>query len=387
MSGAEPRVLVLASSAADDAVFRELLADDYPALRVATSPTDYAASFDAYRPDVVVLAMREVSECERHYADLLINRGAAVLPHRTLLLCDRDHVRQAFALCKANRFDDYVLFWPMAHDALRLSMSIHHALRFRDATRAAALLPELTMQARRIGTLEDALAEERSVGSLHAHRLRDVVEAVGTDIRASLETFGRRLVETGLDEAVVVRDIAAVMDTLEAFDRDFVRPPVRSAVDATLPVRQWVDALPERLEPQRQAARALGLHAARAKPLLLVIDDDEFMRKLLLRLLRTGGFDAEAVGSAAHAMTFLHGQQPDLILMDIRLPDIDGIALTRQLKAIDAYVRIPVIMLTGQSQQQVLADSRHAGAADFIVKPFERETLLKKVSLHLSMPV
>ena len=90
--------------------------------------------------------------------------------------------------------------------------------------------------------------------------------------------------------------------------------------------------------------------------------------------------------SAQKALAALRKRQPDLILMDVRLPDVDGLQLTRQLKSIDAYASIPIVMLTGHGHRQVLVDSREAGAIDFLVKPFDRETLLKKVAAHLSLP-
>ena len=69
--------------------------------------------------------------------------------------------------------------------------------------------------------------------------------------------------------------------------------------------------------------------------------------------------------------------------MDFRLPDIDGIEVTRRLKAIPAYADIPVIMVTARSERTIIVDSLEAGAAGFVVKPFERDLLLKKVEHFL----
>lgn len=66
-------------------------------------------------------------------------------------------------------------------------------------------------------------------------------------------------------------------------------------------------------------------------------------------------------------MTAMRRQRPDLILMDVNLPDIDGIHATRRLKAAQAYAGIPVIMLTGQSEKETIVQSLGAGAVDFVV--------------------
>ena len=91
----------------------------------------------------------------------------------------------------------------------------------------------------------------------------------------------------------------------------------------------------------------------------------------------------QAVGTALDAQRHLSLNTPDLILMDFRLPDSDGIVLTRELKDKPASQGIPVIMLTGQTEKQVIVESRRAGAVDFVAKPSNRDLLLKKVAQHL----
>ncbi|MBC7857972.1 MAG: response regulator, partial [Burkholderiaceae bacterium] len=75
--------------------------------------------------------------------------------------------------------------------------------------------------------------------------------------------------------------------------------------------------------------------------------------------------------------------QPDLVLMDINLPDIDGVEVTRRLKLAEQFAGIPVIMITGQSGKDMVIESLNAGAADFVVKPFDKPTLLGKVRKFL----
>jgi CheY-like chemotaxis protein len=76
--------------------------------------------------------------------------------------------------------------------------------------------------------------------------------------------------------------------------------------------------------------------------------------------------------------------RPSVILMDINLPDIDGIALTRNVKAAPHLAGIPILMLTGDATRETLASSMSAGASDFIVKPFTREALVFKLTRILS---
>lgn len=70
--------------------------------------------------------------------------------------------------------------------------------------------------------------------------------------------------------------------------------------------------------------------------------------------------------------------------MDVALPDFNGVDITRRLKATPRLAAIPVVMITGHSERPVLEASLKAGAVDFLVKPFDRDILLQKLTRHLA---
>jgi len=74
----------------------------------------------------------------------------------------------------------------------------------------------------------------------------------------------------------------------------------------------------------------------------------------------------------------------DLILLDFKLPDLNGIEVTRRLKGEPRLAGIPVIMITGNSDRDLVLESRRKGVADFIVKPVERSVVLEKLRRHYS---
>jgi DNA-binding response OmpR family regulator len=65
--------------------------------------------------------------------------------------------------------------------------------------------------------------------------------------------------------------------------------------------------------------------------------------------------------------------------MDLDLPDVQGIDVTRQIKSVERYSSVPIIMITGHNEKRLVLECRAAGAEDFVVKPFERDVLLSKV--------
>jgi CheY-like chemotaxis protein len=134
---------------------------------------------------------------------------------------------------------------------------------------------------------------------------------------------------------------------------------------------------------RRDEACAPAAASLRRRPRIMVVDDDEIMRKLLTRILKAQDYDVVAVADADAALHSLQGALPDLILTDVEMPAVNGLELTRRLKKIEAYAAIPVLIFSGRDELQMSRDCRDAGAADFIVKPFEREVLLQKLRQYV----
>lgn len=116
----------------------------------------------------------------------------------------------------------------------------------------------------------------------------------------------------------------------------------------------------------------------------MVVEDDGFTRTLVGRALDPVTWEAVFAVDGATALAQLRRQRPDVILMDIHLPGLDGVALTQRLKASPHLAGIPIVMLTGDASRAALLSSRVAGAAAFVVKPFTRESLMSKRLAALS---
>jgi DNA-binding response OmpR family regulator len=118
------------------------------------------------------------------------------------------------------------------------------------------------------------------------------------------------------------------------------------------------------------------------KPLILVVDDDPSVRAALQTMLGTD-YDVETAGDAASAVQKIHRDLPDLILLDIGLPDRDGIALTRDLRSRSTTMDIPIVLFTGQDGERPEAAGMHAGADDLLTKPVDPDVLLARLDTVL----
>lgn len=384
---ADPRILVATDVVTDAELVRRLLANEFEHVHLSTNAERGVADFEQQRPDVLVLAFNTLEKAESYYLGLYrLSASIHALPHRTVILCNKDDLRRVYELCKRDYFDDYILFWPMTHDAPRLPMAVHHALRqMTTAGEQDAGLGQFAAQARRIAQLEAQLAQYAARGEQQVDEASRSLRQIEVDIGAALDGFSRRLVGGALPELVDVRDPQRLEGEFARLKREGIGPPLRSAVQAVQPVRQWVGALREDLAPQLESARALKAMADRVRPAVLIVDDEEFHRDLLAQALEGTRIEPLYAVSGTEALAILRGQRPDLILLDFELPDIDGVEVVRRIKAVEQFASIPVVMITGHSERDLVVASRKAGAADFVVKPFNRGTVLAKINRLLGL--
>jgi len=116
-----------------------------------------------------------------------------------------------------------------------------------------------------------------------------------------------------------------------------------------------------------------------AKKRLLAVDDDASICEFYEQGLRLMGFDVECAPSAAKARESLKKRRPDLILMDIMMPDQDGISFTRELRGEAQTSDIPIIVVSGLADAGTLNDALLFGAVDYVVKPVDLDALKAKI--------
>lgn len=118
------------------------------------------------------------------------------------------------------------------------------------------------------------------------------------------------------------------------------------------------------------------------KKIFIVEDDEEIAGLLEFNLLKQGYAVARAAGGR-EALNRLREEKPDLILLDLMLPELDGYEVCRTLRAWDDYKKIPVIMLTAKSEELDVVLGLELGADDYVIKPFSVRELLSRIKAHL----
>jgi CheY-like chemotaxis protein len=120
---------------------------------------------------------------------------------------------------------------------------------------------------------------------------------------------------------------------------------------------------------------------------ILLVEDNEMNRDSLSRLLQRRGYEVTCAVDGLLAVEMASRELPDLILMDVGLPIIDGYEATRRIKANPATRNIPVIALTAQAMSSDRALAVNAGCDDYDTKPVDLQRLLGKITERLPRPV
>lgn len=113
---------------------------------------------------------------------------------------------------------------------------------------------------------------------------------------------------------------------------------------------------------------------------ILIVDDSASIRQLAVFTLKAKGFEVESANDGKQALDKLRTNHYDLVLTDRNMPVLDGIELAKEVRAINEYKSIPIIMLTTESDSDKKTEGKAAGVTGWIIKPFNPETLVKTIN-------
>jgi two-component system chemotaxis response regulator CheY len=111
---------------------------------------------------------------------------------------------------------------------------------------------------------------------------------------------------------------------------------------------------------------------------ILIVDDAEFLRVRISKMLIADGFEVVEAENGLKAIEAFKANKPDMVLMDITMPEMDGLTALKELRKIDPGAK--VVMLTALGQESVVLEAVKSGARDFVVKPFERDRVLSAIN-------
>jgi len=112
---------------------------------------------------------------------------------------------------------------------------------------------------------------------------------------------------------------------------------------------------------------------------ILSVDDSASVRQMVTFALETAGYQTAQAADGREALTVLKGSPVDMIITDLNMPNLNGIELIKQVRALPGFKFVPIVLLTTESEDAKKAEGKAAGATGWIVKPFNQDQLLAVV--------
>jgi CheY-like chemotaxis protein len=373
-------ILIATDNTEDAKEVQDLLADAYENSFVSIDPETSVQDFESHRPDVLVLAFKTLEKAERYYLGLYrLSSVVHIHPHRTLILCNKTEINSVYKLCKKGHFDDYIQFWPITYDAPRLAMAVHHAMRDLANIKSSLSAVEIATEAHRLTELESLLGWNATQGNQLIEATSHSIADAEQQMQTSLGRFSQRLTQGDLANLVEIKNAQGLQHEISNLQREDIHDRFHAVNESIKPLKKLAEEFQQKCAPYLESAHALKIMAEKIPVTVLVVDDDEMVHKLFKIVLEQEGYELMHATSGVEALSLLRTQRPNLILMDMMMPDMDGLETTSRIKSAEQFSAIPIIMVTGNSERAVITSCLKAGAVDFVVKPFNRGILLEKI--------
>ncbi|MDE2489684.1 MAG: response regulator [Elusimicrobia bacterium] len=125
---------------------------------------------------------------------------------------------------------------------------------------------------------------------------------------------------------------------------------------------------------------------AAAKRRVVIVDDDAMVRESVRLGLEAAGIAASAVEDASRALETIRAEKPDLVVLDLYMPAVDGREIARALKSDPATAKTPILFFSGSNEAIDVVSGLDAGGADYVTKPIDGEVLVRKIRSLLRLP-
>ena len=115
------------------------------------------------------------------------------------------------------------------------------------------------------------------------------------------------------------------------------------------------------------------------KKSVVIIEDEPFIIEALTFLLENEGLDVRSISDGANAIDFIIKSKPNLVILDIMLPNVSGMKILEDIRSMDEISNLPVLMLTAKGQKKERRAAEEAGVSKFMTKPFDNQELIENV--------
>ncbi|ALO44035.1 response regulator [Pseudoalteromonas phenolica] len=374
-----PSVLVLAHREDDVHGVNEIISEqtkDFSCLIVKKTALE---DIKQLAPKVLLFALSDVKKSVCLY-NQLIKKNYLVKNHYSVLLCSNKESGLAFKCCLRDLFDSYFVFQPL-YEKFRLQLIVFEGLkRFDNTSEYVTSLSTLVQnQDKEINSLiemglsykeslvEEIIKSKNEVNTLNQGILEQLPDNLSKQIFNDLN-------ETHLQPLLSALEHSLSNKILELVDGLKQSQTLNS---------QLIQEINKPISPNKEVnddISALGFVDTFAPaPFILLVEDNHIYREMISDVLANEGFEIEQVDDGLAAIKKIKQQQYNVILMDLFLPNLDGLNTTKHIRNIGKNKTTPVIALSGNKNKQLVKKWANHGLDGYILKPSTKEEILNAI--------
>ncbi len=385
MNNYDQPILIVSDNESELEEIRLHLSNGYTQVHAILNEDAAIRFFEAKKPALLLLAFNSLHRAETFYLTLFhACENIYDIPHQVIVFVTRSELERAYELCLREIFHSFVIVRPLLSQHF-LRLAVTHALEKREARltiqRGHKLMHRLAGHVEGMREEFDQLVRENKVFREKQHGAQ---KGLVTSINARLGIFRDSLMGPDMKEIVTVHDF-------EALHREFERVREGGIVDQLehhhAKMEKALDSWTGNLEKHLMLLEKASVEVKQVKDSrvvkILVIDDDDIQRHMLCTVLEGRGYCVLQAANGNEGMGMLLSTEPDLVLLDYEMPDLDGVSLLRKVRTSPQLKDLPIIMLTGHHEKEVVKLCLASGANDYLVKPVHVERLHEHLNIFL----
>ena len=390
----QPKVIMIYENEDDILGAASIIADQVDEYRTVMLNSEIGEKIQIIKPSVLLFALSNVQRSIELYTKLITDQHLDY-PHYGILLCKNRESGVAFRCCIKGLFDNYFVYQPL-YEKFRLKMIVHNGLLISQSAEKykglneeqfefigeeltalidsggeckQSLLNSISKCKQQIKETEASLVEESKRTKVSSKELIEKINKTHIEpLLAELENN----IKIGLD-GMLQQLLAKQLGLKELEHRAIELSSIKAADPQVI-----LDALsPETSTNEEAVDMTNNVNEIKR---ILVVEDNQIYRDMLVRVLAKEAYQVDEAADGLSALKKIRSNQYSLILMDLFMPNLDGINTTKQIKTINGGEEIPVIALTGNKNKELIKKWAEQGLQGYILKPSSKQEILEAVS-------
>ncbi len=372
-SGQRFSILLVVKSTDEIESLCNMVKRHFPRFYITSTEEEAVKLIVEHKIDVLLMGLNTIQDNEVFYLHLLsAKKNIDKILFRKMVFCSREELKDAFTICNKDVFDDYFIVKPL-YDPY------HLLLRLRFIRRAQQERGIFNIESFSVENLCDYFDQIISCDSEISDLNEESYQKLMQVMSLSMERMKDRIIT---DEVITPSQRQGISSLIEEHTQGHIREVGEHQRTVNQRLQEKVKAVSDSAQLKKTRLETDETVVFDDSNILLLEDEIE-QRDKIKSILDSGGYKAQISGCATHAMKLLKNWKPDVVLIDLTLPDMSALFVIDQIKQDEEMVNTRIMVLAKPGDTQNAKEAMKQGVHEVMLKPVDRDMLLYKMGHNL----